>query len=122
MRIYLDLVMGLNFLVDFLLLQAASRLSGFPTDPWRAAAAGVLGAVYSGMCLLPGFSFLGNLLWRLVSLGLMGAIAFGIRPDALKRTGLFLLLTMALYHKEIGAVADQLGKNYSTVETQAQPR
>ena len=96
MRIYLDLVMGLNFLVDFLLLQGTNRLSGFPTEPWRAAAAGVLGAVYSGMCLLPGFSFLGNLLWRTVSLGLMGAIAFGIRPDALKRTGLFLLLTMAL--------------------------
>lgn len=28
------------------------------------------------------------------------------------------LLTMALYHREIGAVADELGKNYSTVETQ----
>ena len=27
-----------------------------------------------------------------------------------------LLLTMALYHKEIGVVADELGKNYSTVE------
>lgn len=96
MRVYLDLVMGLNFLVDFLLLQGTNRLSGFPAQPWRAAAAGVLGAIYSGMCLLPGFSFLGNLLWRLVSLGLMGALAFGLGLDALKRTGLFLLLTMAL--------------------------
>ena len=45
MKIYLDLVVILNFLVDFLLLLGTNRLSGFPASPLRAAAAAALGAL-----------------------------------------------------------------------------
>lgn len=96
MTIYLDLVMALNFSVDLMLLLGTNRLSGFPSGWKRCVLAAVLGAVYSGACLLPGFRFLGNTLWRMVFLGLMGAIAFGLDPGALKRTGLFVLLSMAM--------------------------
>lgn len=96
MRVYADLVMVLNFLVDLLLLLGANRLSGFPPGVKRAALAATLGAVYSGACLLPGFRFLGGTLWRLVSLGLMAVIAFGWNRPALKRCGVFVLLSMAL--------------------------
>lgn len=96
MTVYLDLVMVLNFLVDFLLLLATNRLSGFPAEGKRCAAAAVLGSIYGGVCLLTGFRFLGNTLWRGVFLGLMGLIAFGMNRSALKRTGVFLLLSMAL--------------------------
>lgn len=96
MEIYLDLVMALNFMVDFLLLLGTNRLSGFPAQPWRCAWAALLGAVYSGACLLPGFSFLGNLFWRGISLCLMGTIAYGIHFAALKRGALFLLLSLAM--------------------------
>ena len=65
MVIYLDLVMLLNFLVDFLLLLGTNRLSGFPAGGWRCALAALLGAVFSCGCLLPGMAFLGNLLWGL---------------------------------------------------------
>lgn len=96
MTVYLDLVVFLNFLVDFLLLMGTNRLSGFPTD-WRKAAAGaLLGGLYAGACLLPGFRFLGNLLWRTVSLILIGLLAFGWNRSAVKRSGVFLLLSMAL--------------------------
>lgn len=104
LRVYLDLVMLLNFLVDFLLLLGTNRLSGFPQKPWRAAAAAALGGIYGGVCLLPGFRFLGNTLWRIVSLGLMGAIAFGCGMSALRRCVLFALLCMAL-----GGIALGLG-------------
>ncbi len=77
MKIYLDLVVILNFLVDFLLLLGTSRLSGFPASPLRAAAAAALGAVYSGVCMMPRMRFLGGLLWRIVSLAGMAVIAFG---------------------------------------------
>lgn len=111
MEVYVDLVMGLNFLVDFLLLLGTNRLSGYPSGGKRAAAAAVLGGVYSGLCLLPGFSFLGNLLWRTVSLGCMGGIAFGLDKSALKRTGVFLLLAMAL-----GGMALSFGRgNWSSL-------
>ena len=59
MRVYVDGVMLLNFLVDYLLLLGTNRLSGHPSDSRRLLASAVLGAVYSGACLLPGFRFLG---------------------------------------------------------------
>ncbi|MDO5400174.1 MAG: sigma-E processing peptidase SpoIIGA [Eubacteriales bacterium] len=96
MEVYLDLVMLLNFLVDFLLLLGTNRLSGFPMSPGRCCIAAGLGAVYSGACVVPGFHFLGGTLWRLVSLGLMAAIAFGWDKSALRRGGVFILLSMAL--------------------------
>ena len=42
------------------------------------------------------FSFLGGILWRVVSLALMGWIAFGSNISALRRCALFVLLSMAL--------------------------
>jgi stage II sporulation protein GA (sporulation sigma-E factor processing peptidase) len=92
----LDLVMGLNFLVDLLLLLGTNRLSGFPPGWKRTLPAAVLGAVYSGACCLKGLYFLGNTLWRLVFLGIMGGLAFGWNAGAWKRCGVFVLLSMAL--------------------------
>lgn len=105
MAVYLDLVMLLNFLVDFLLLLGTNALAGFPAAPKRCAAGALLGAVYSGACMLPRFRFLGNLLWRTVSLGLVAVTAFGCDRSAVKRGGLFLLLCMAL-----GGMALSVGK------------
>lgn len=95
-RVYGDLVVLLNFLVDFLLLLGTNRLAGFPAGLGRSAAAAGLGGLYAGGCLLPGFQFLGGSLWRLVSLAGMGAVAFGWNRSALRRCGVFALLSMAL--------------------------
>lgn len=104
-RVYVDLVVILNFLVDFLLLLGTNRLSGFPLGARRAALAAALGGAYSGACMLPGFRFLGNTLWRVVSLGLIAVTAFGCDRSALKRGGVFLLLSMAL-----GGIAVSFGR------------
>ena len=104
MEVYLDLVIILNFLVDFLLLVGTNRLAGFPLGAGRCALGGALGALYAGMCLVPGFRFLGNGFWRLVFLALMALTAFGVEKSALRRGLLFLLLSMAL-----GGVAEGLG-------------
>jgi len=105
LEIYLDLVILLNFLVDFLLLLGTNRLSGFPAEPGRCALAAILGALYSGGCMFPEFRFLGNLLWRCVFLCLMAVLAFGWNRSTVKRTGIFLLLSMAL-----GGIALSLGR------------
>lgn len=102
MTVYLDLVMGLNFAVDFLLLLGTNSLAGFPPGVRRNLWASALGAVYGAGCLLPGMSFLGNSFWRLVFLALMGAVAFGLGKDAWKRTGIFILLSMALGGMALG--------------------
>lgn len=104
MEVYLDLVVLLNFLVDFLLLLGTDRLAGFPVRLGRTLAAAALGGLYSGVCLVPGFRFLGNILWRTVALAGMAAIAFGLDRSAVKRGGVFVLLSMAL-----GGIALSLG-------------
>lgn len=102
MQIYVDLVMVLNFLVDFLLLLGTNRLSGFPPGVKRALPAALLGGLYGGACLIPGFGFLGNLLWRLVVLALMACIAFGVDRSALRRGLVFILLSFALCGAALG--------------------
>ena len=61
--------------------------------------------------MLPQFRFLGNLLWRMVSLGTMAVIAYGWNTGALRRGMVFLLLSMAL-----GGMAMGLGEgNFSSI-------
>lgn len=96
MVVYLDILLILNFFVDFFLLLGTNRLAGYGPSYRRAALAAALGAAYSGCCLIPGFSFLGNTLWRTVCLGGMGGIAFGFQRSAIRRCILFYLLSMAL--------------------------
>lgn len=96
MRVYIDGVFLLNFLVDFLLLLAATRICGYPIRGGRTLLAALLGGVYAACCLLPGFYFLGNTLWRVVSLGGMAVIAYGFTKSALRRGIVFALLSLAL--------------------------
>ncbi len=104
MVVYLDLVMLVNFLVDFLLLIAANRLCGYPVKLKRVVLGAGIGAVYAGLCILPGFRFLGNIFWRVVMLGLMSIVTFGWHRSALRRGTIFVFLSMAL-----GGIALGLG-------------
>ena len=106
MKVYVDAVMAINFAVDFLLLLGTNRLSGFPCNRKRLIAAAMFGSLYSGVCLLPDFRFLGNMLWRTVSLGLIGSIAFGWSRSAAQRCGLFGVLSLAL-----GGMATAVGRS-----------
>ena len=105
MQVYVDLVAILNFLVDFLLILGTNRLSGFSPGYGSGAAAAAFGGIYGGACLLPGFAFLGNNLWRCISLFLIAVIAFGWNRSALRRGAIFVLLSMAL-----GGIAMGMGR------------
>ena len=94
--IYLDLVVILNFLVDFLLLVGTNRIAGYPNGIKNCLLSGLLGGIYAGACMIPGFYFLGNVLWRMICLVLMGGIAFGWNRSGIQRGAVFLLLSMAL--------------------------
>lgn len=96
MVVYLDGVIGLNFLVDWMLLLGVNRLSGHPTGARRTAAAAMVGGGYAGMCMIPSLTFLSSGLWRGVSLGLISVTAFGMNRSAMRRGILFVLLSMAL--------------------------
>ena len=105
LRIYLDIALLLNFLVDLLLLLGTDRLAGYAGGYLRSTLAAMLGGIYGAACLIPGFSFLGNTLWRMISLMLMAGIAFGWNRSAVQRGAVFVLLSMAL-----GGIASGFGK------------
>lgn len=105
MTVYLDAVILLNFLVDFLLLLGAGRLCGYPVRIRRALLGAVFGGLYAGVCLLPGLYFLGNILWRTASLAAMTVIAYGCSRSALRRGAVFAFLSLAL-----GGVVMGIGK------------
>ena len=86
MAVYLDLMMILNFAVDYLLLLCAERVAGYVPAWGRIAWASVLGGIYSGVCLLPGFRFLGNIVWRIMALAVMSVIAFGINSGTVRKS------------------------------------
>ena len=111
MGIYLDLLIVLNFLVDFCLLMGTNRLAGYPNGVKKCILAGALGGMYAGACLLPGFYFLGNEFWRLVSLVLMGGIAFGWNRSGVQRGAIFLILSLALG----GIAAGMNGKSFAAL-------
>lgn len=96
MENYLKIVAILNFLVDFLLILGVNGQSGHPLSVKRAAAAALLGAAHAAGCLLPGFRFLSGIFWRLIFLGLMALVAFGWDRGALRRSGKFVFLSVAL--------------------------
>ena len=112
MYVYLDLVFLMNFAVDFLLLLGTNRFSGFGGSSWRCGWAAVLGGIYGSLCVIPGFWFLGTLLWRTVFLLLMGVVGFGLDRSALRRIPQFFILSMAL-----GGLAAGTGKGVWAVLT-----
>lgn len=105
MAVYIDLVILLNFLVDLLLILGVNRFTGCPAGIGRAALGSAIGGIYGGVCLLPGFHFLGNTVWRLVALLGISAAAFGLNRSMLRRCALFVLLSMSL-----GGIALGIGK------------
>jgi len=105
LTVYIDMVFLLNFLVDLLLLLAAARMCGYTVKLGRIAAGAAVGGLYGGFCLLPGFHFLGNILWRTVSLGIIAVIAYGLSKCALRRGLVFVFLSFAL-----GGVVMGMGK------------
>jgi len=93
---FVSVVAILNFLVNLLLLLAAGRLCGFNGKRSRIFLAAGLGGLYAWGCLQPGMGFLGNSIWRIVSLGLMSLIAFGISRNTVRKGLVFSVLSLAV--------------------------
>lgn len=94
---YVVLVFGLTFLVDLLLILGTNRLSGFPPGFGRAIPAALIGGVFSAVCLIPSFSFLGSGFWRMIVLGVVIVAAFGCNRGTWRLGVLWLLLKFALH-------------------------
>lgn len=89
-------VMLMVFTVNVLLLVASGRLLGAGTHPLRLLAGGLLGTMFSGLGMVPGFHFLNGILWRLCALILSALLAYGLSRETLPKMLLFVLLHLSL--------------------------
>ena len=95
MTIYLDILVGLNTVVNYLLLRGAAAIGGCPAHKWRLPAAACLGGLYAAVSLLPGLSGLGGMIGQLLCAALMCILAFGFRKNTVKQVLFFLALSFA---------------------------
>lgn len=95
MTVYLDGVLVLNSLVDYLLLMVCGNVTGTPVRRKRVLLAGVSGGVYAILCLLPRLSFLDGLCWKVLMAWCLCVLAFGRRPGMLRRSVVLVLLAAA---------------------------
>lgn len=76
MVIYVDILLALNWWIDYLLLLAVRRASGDGGKPWRLAVGALVGALTCLTLFLPPLSLWLTLLIRLLSAVLMVTVAF----------------------------------------------
>lgn len=95
MVIYADVLLAVNWWVDFLLLLAVRRFLGFGARPWRLIVGALLGGVFSFSLFLPPMAVWLSLMLKLAAAGLMILTAFGWRDRRRYLKALFLLFGLS---------------------------
>lgn len=94
--IYIDVLFLLNFVVDYILLLAAARITGEFFSRLRLAAGAAVGAAYAAVLFLPGFAWGTNILCKIGVSVLMVLAAFGVRRRLLRILLVFYGVSAAL--------------------------
>ena len=94
--VYIDRVVALNFLVDYLLLLTGARLAGAPLRRPRLALWALLGGLYAAAVYLPGGRLLAHPLLRAPAGAAMALGAYWPQRSRWRLTALFGLLSAAL--------------------------
>lgn len=94
--VYLDVLLILNFCMDFCILRAAAALDGRQCSTMRLCVAALAGAVYAVLCVVwPAFAVVPL---RLVSCAGMACLAYRVyQPKQLVRQTLLVLLVSAVF-------------------------
>lgn len=95
MVIYLDILLGLNTAVNYLLLRGAAVIGGCPAHRWRLLGAACVGGIYAAISLLPGFIRMSGMAGQFLCAALMCVLAFGFRKNTIKQGLFFLALSFA---------------------------
>lgn len=91
--IYLDVLLVLNFCMDYCILRAAAAISGRRSTFWRLCVAAGFGALYAGVCIV--FPALSALPLRIAVCAVMAGAVFAVRSvgQLARKTLLVLLVT-----------------------------
>ncbi len=105
----LVLVVGiLHFVVEYILLMAADRLTGFSATQGRLLLVALVASAHGGLCLIPGLGFLGGAIWRWGLLLGLGLWLYGYRGKGIARLAVFLLLNFGIEGFQLLADENQL--------------
>lgn len=96
MVVYLDALVALNLVLDYLLLLLTGRIAGAVLCRWRIFLAALAGSLYAGAIIWPGWAFLGHGMTRLGFGVLMVLAAYGSERRLLRLTVVFFALSAAL--------------------------
>ena len=75
--VYLDLLILINLLMNYILLWATAKMSNLTYKIWRLLLTSLLGTGYTILVIWPGFGFLNKVPIHLLVSGLMIVVAFG---------------------------------------------
>ena len=95
MTVYVDLLFGLNAVINYLLLRGSAALGGCPVKLGRLLAAAVLGGLYAVATVLPGLERLQALGFQAACAGIMLVTAFGWKKNTVKQGLFFFGLSFA---------------------------
>lgn len=114
--IYLDVLLALNFCMDYCILRAASALGGKPCRVWRLCLSSAVGAVYAAGCVL--FPALNTIPFRISCCAAMTILAFSIRTvRAFIRQSLLVILVTFLFGGCVTALEQFSGTSLSIGST-----
>ena len=95
MTVYLDLLFGLNTVINYLLLRGSAVIGGCPIRLGRLAAAAAIGGAYAVAGVLPGLQGLQRVPFQAVCAGVMLVAAFGWKRHTIKQGLFFFALSFA---------------------------
>ena len=95
MTVYVDLLFGLNFAINYLLLRGSAALGGSPAVTWRLLAAAAVGGLYAVSTVVPQLQSLRSGLCQGLCAGAMLLMAFGLRKNTVKQGLFFFALSFA---------------------------
>jgi len=95
--VYIDVLFGLNLLINYLLLTASARMTGAVINRKRIIIGAALGAVYAVVMFFPEMSFLYTMIFKILFVIPIIGAAFGFRDilHGLKLAAVFLMVSFA---------------------------
>lgn len=95
MTVYVDLLFGVNAVINYLLLRGSAAIGGFPAKRCRLWLAAAVGGLYAVAAALPGLQRLGTAAGQALCAALMLLVAFGWKRATVKQGLFFLALSFA---------------------------
>lgn len=95
MTVYVDLLFGLNTLLNYLFLRGSAAIGGYSAKIWRLIGAAAAGGLYAVAAVLPGLEFMQRIPFQILVVVVMTLMAFGWGRSVVKQGLFFLALSFS---------------------------